>query len=232
MGWQTKCNIGWAGLGVEEPSELAAASSRQLSPDERKAIDSEHLKKSKALQYMADGQTYPPERAAGSIQFGMWLARPRVVREFRGHANKLAPIEPYWLETVRAVDRVWSNKTLSAFWRHGRLVANTAHESPYRTDIPERYKNADRWFALDTSLDSPRPWNMQTELPVFSLALVQGERGSRRWLLYAHAPIEERRGVEIRIPEYKNVSVDVPRAGAFYLLTEQDNEIRRIESDN
>ena len=217
-----------AGLGVDDPTELVARSSQSLSPAERNNLALEHLKKSKALQYMANGQTYPPERAAGSIQFGMWLVRPRVVREFRGHANKLAPVEPYWLETVKAVDRVYDDKTLTEFWRYGKLVANTAHENPYRTDLSERYKNVKRWFALETNLDPPRPWSLQTKLPVFSLALVRGKTGSRRWLLYAHAPVERQVGVEVTIPDYENVKIEVPRAGAFYLVTEQGNQVRRI----
>jgi hypothetical protein len=218
-----------AALGAETAEELVALSSKPLSPEQRKNIPAEHLKKSKALQYMADGQTYPPERAAGSIQYGMWLVRPRVVREFRGHANKLAPIEPYWMETVKAVDRVYAEKTLTDFWRHGKLVANTAHQNPYNVDVPERYQKLDRWFALDTSLDPPRPWNLQTKLPIFSLALVQGEAGSRRWLLYAHAPVAAQDGVEITIPDYGKVTVDVPRGGAFYLVSEQDGRVRRID---
>ncbi len=219
-----------AGLGIEDPNQLVSRSSSPLSPAERKKLDPAHVKKSKALQYMAAGQTYSPERAAGWVQFGMWLVRPRVVREFRGHATQLAPIKPYWMETVKAVDRVYANKTLTEFWRHGELVANTAHESPYNVDVPKRYQNLNRWFALDTNLGPPRPWNLQTKLPVFGLALKQGESGSRRWLLYAHSPVKDRKGVEIMIPKYQSVKIDVPRAGAFYLVSERDGRISSVSS--
>lgn len=47
----------------------------------------EMVKKSKACQYIQDGQTYTPERYLGWVQFGMWLLRPRAVREFRGHGS-------------------------------------------------------------------------------------------------------------------------------------------------
>ena len=220
-----------AGLGVDEPAELVARSSRRLLPEERSRLAPEHLKKSKALQYMADGQTYPPERAAGSIQFGMWLVRPRVVREFRGHATPLAPIEPYWMETVKAVDRVYEHPVLTEFWRDGKLVANTKGEHPYRTDLPARYQHIQRWHALDTNLDPPRPWSLQTKLPVFSLALVQGQPGSRRWLLYAHAPLEPQENVEIAIPDFRHVTIDVPREGAFFLVAESDGRVLRVGRD-
>lgn len=218
-----------AGLGAEQPADLVALSSRPLTRAARQQLAAEHVKKSKALQYLADGQTYPPERAAGSIQFGMWLVRPRVVREFRGHANQLAPIEPYWMETVRAVDRVWNHKVLRDFWRHGKLVANSAGQHPYNADVPERYQHRNRWFALDTNLDPPRPWNLQTKLPVFSLALVQGESGARRWLVYAHAPVEHHKDVRVTIPDYGEIEIDVPRAGGFFLVEEQGRQVQRVD---
>jgi len=47
-------------------------------------------------------------------------------------------------------------------------------------------------------------------------ALVRGGAPARRWLVYAHSPLEDRRGVEITPPEFGEVTVDVPRTGAFY----------------
>lgn len=218
-----------SGVGVDDPAELAEASSKGLSPQQRKGLDPALLKKSKTLQYLAEGQTYPPQRAAGWVQLGMWLLRPRVVREFRGHATPLAPVEPYWLETVKAVDRVYSNETLTEFWRYGRLVANTAHRHPYQTDLPSKYHNIRRWYLLDTNLDPPRPWEPKTNLPVFSLALVRGEPGSRKWLVYVHSPLKDRTGVAVTIPGYRKVTVDVPQAGAFYLVDEGARRVNRLE---
>jgi hypothetical protein len=216
------------GVGATAPAELAQKSSRGLTPQQRRQVDEKLVKKSKTLQYMMDGQDYPPERAAGWVQFGMWLVRPRVVREFRGHATPLEPIKPYWMETVKAVDRVYANEVLTEFWRHGELVANHAHHHPYQVDIPDKYKDTPRWYLLSTNLDPKRPWDQQTNISVFSLALVRGETSSRRWLLYAHSPLEDRRQVEIKIPDYGEVTVDVPRAGAFYLIEERNRQVTRI----
>lgn len=220
------------GVAATTPAELVEHSSAGLSAKQRETLDSANVKKSKALQYLAAGQTYPPERAAGWVQYGLWLVRPRVVREFRGHATQLAPIEAYWMEQVKAVDRVYADETLTDFWRHGNLVANTAHENPYSVDIPARLKDQPRWFALDTNLDAPRPWNLSTQIPVFSLALVQGEPGNRRWLLYAHSPLQNRPDVEITIPEHGQVTVDVPRAGAFYVVSEGKTDVQRVAGSN
>ena len=63
---------------------------------------------------------------------------------------------------------------------------------------------------------------MTTDIPVFSLALVRGEAGDRRWLVYAHSPLEDRRDVQITLPEFGEVNVDVPRAGRFYLVEERN----------
>jgi hypothetical protein len=82
---------------------------------------------------------------------------------------------------------------------------------------------------LDTNLDPPRPWDLKTNLPVFSLALVKGDKGARRWLLYAHSPLEDRKDVEITLPDFGVVMVDVPRAGAFYVIDEATKKTSRVE---
>jgi hypothetical protein len=216
------------GVGAATPEELVERCTAGLSPQQRQQIDGKLAGKSKTLRYLIDGQTYPPERAGGWVQFGLWLLRPRAVREFRGHATPLEPVKPYWMETVEAVDRVWADETLREFWRHGRLVANRAHRHPYQTDVPAKYDGVERWFLLDTSLDPPRPWEQTTDLPVFSLALERGDQGSRTWLVYAHSPLADRDAVEIEVPDFGPISVDVPCAGAFYVVDEQNGKVRRV----
>ncbi len=216
------------GVGAENAAGLVRLSSRPLSPEKRNSLDQALLKNSKTLQYLKDGQSYPPERTAGWIQFGMWLLRPRVVREFRSHTTPLAPVKPYWMEVVKAVDRVYRNPVLEKFWRRGRLVANRAHRHPYQTDVPERYRTIGRWFLLDTSLDPERPWNQTTTLPVFSLALVLGSKPGRTWLLYAHSPLKTHDNIEITIPGFTSVAVHVARSGAFFVVEEKTGSIKRV----
>jgi len=215
-------------LGVSKSRELVYPSSQPLSPQKRERLVPEAVRKCKVLQYMADGQDYPTARTAGWVQFGMWLLRPRVVREFRSHATPLKPIEPYWMETVRAVDRVHADATLRAFWRYGKLAPNRARRHPYQSGVPKKFADIHRWYLLDTNLDPEKPWRQKTDLPVFSLALVQGESGSRRWLLYAHSPLEDREAVKIHVPDFGAVSVDVPRSGAFYIVSENTGDVQLV----
>ena len=188
----------------------------------------EMIQKSKACQYMEEGQTYTPERFLGWVQFGMWLLRPRVVREFRGSTVPLQPWRPFFERLLEAIDRVHANRTLEDFWRYGRLVHNVAHRHPYQEAIPEKYRDVHRWFLLDTDLDAPRPWQQSTDIPVFSMALVRGEAPARRWLLYAHSPREDHRGVKIALPEFADVTVDVPRTGAFYVIDEPSRNVAPV----
>lgn len=188
----------------------------------------ELLSKSKACQYLKDGQTYTPDRYEGWAQFGLWLLRPRVMREFRASTMPLKPWQPFFDRLLAILDRVHENRTLEYFWRRGRLVPNRAHPHPYQSDIPHKYREKDRWFALDTNLDPPRLWTLKTNIPVFSITFVTGREPSRRWLLYAHSPLENRSDVRITIPQFGQVNVDVPRAGVFYTIDEQTRKTSPI----
>ena len=178
--------------------------------------------------YANQGQTYDPERYGGTVQFGMWLLRPRVVREFRGWTDTLTNSEAYFLSIVDAVDRVHNNTTLRSFWRQGKLVANRAHPHLYQSNVPEEYQNVDRWFLLDTNLDPKRPWNLHTEILVFSLALVLGQAPEREWLVYAHAPLNERKNVKVTLPDYGTIKIDVSASGTFYHIGEKTKKVSKV----
>src|SRR5690606_23854184 len=103
------------------------------------------------VQYRAIGQEYSPDRYKGFVQFGMWLLTPRVVREWRPYLETRESGAEYFESLVTAVDRVHENPLLTKFWRTGKLVPNHAHQHPYQTLIPDEYRDADRWFLLDTN---------------------------------------------------------------------------------
>jgi hypothetical protein len=108
------------------------------------------------------------------------------------------------------------------------LVANRKYPHPYQSDIPAEYQSKDRWFLLDTDLDPARPWTLNTEIPVFSLALVLGNSPEREWLVYAHSPLNEIRNVNIAIPGYGSVTVNVTASGCFYHVLEKGKVVERI----
>lgn len=178
--------------------------------------------------YAARGQRFTPARYGGMAQFGMWLLRPRAVREFRAWRDTLAQAEPYFLPIVAAVDRVHLNPTLQRFWRRGELVANRARRHPYQSNIPPEYRNEDRWYLLDTDLDPRGQWTLATELPVYALALRLGSAPAREWLIYAHAPLGARRGVTATIPDYGSVRIDAAVGGSFFIVDERSRRVSSV----
>lgn len=180
--------------------------------------------------YRLKGQTYDPGRYAGFVQFGMWLLRPRAVREFRGWTYPSDKGMPYFMAIVAAVDRVHKNPILRQSWRRGTLVPNRRHKHPYQAAIPNECLDEDRWFLLDADANPQTyPWESFWNIPVFSLALVQGKAPKRQWLIYAHSPLKQRKNVRLTVPDYQEVTVDVSVGGSFYLLDESAGSLRAME---
>jgi hypothetical protein len=186
----------------------------------------------KRKYYTALGQVYSPDRYEGFIQFGMWLLRPRVVREFRGDRSDLSQDEPYFLAVVKSVDRVHNNLTLKKFWRRGRLVSNDDHLHPYQKNIPSEYNNVARWFLLDTDLDPKRPWALDTAIPVFSLGLVIGAKPNREWLVYAYSPLRNYSGVRIVLSDSEPFKVNASPNGIFCHVIENNGINKIIQLNN
>lgn len=175
----------------------------------------------KRIWYQSLGQTYNAARYKGWVQFQMWLARPRVVREFREWDQSQEQIgTAYFQGILDSVDSIYNDTNLKRFWRQGQLVANTAHPHPYQINIPSQLSNVNRWFQLDTNLDPARPWSLTTELPVFALARTIGSAPNREWLVYAFSPRQDRTNVQITIPGYQTITMDVAQGGSFKYISE------------
>ena len=183
----------------------------------------------KRKYYESLGQTFTPERYRGFVQFGLWLMRPRAVREFRGWIHPWQDGKPYFMAIIAAVDLVHENPVLCEWWRKGELVPNRAHEHPYQVDIPEEYQDENRWFLLDANVNSREyPWEMFWEVRVFAIALVRGQAPKRQWLVYAHSPLADRKNVELMIPVYGEITVDVSIGGSFYEVYETEKSVRAV----
>ncbi|HUN71591.1 MAG TPA: hypothetical protein VMU52_04720 [Steroidobacteraceae bacterium] len=174
----------------------------------------------KLLYYAAHGQKLTPARYGGMVQFGMWLLRPRVVREFRNWTDQRLRFEPYFDRITDAVARIHRDPVLRNFWRRGRLVANPAGGHPYETALPPELASRPRWFLLDSPANPPRPWQLTTPLAVYPLALVRGRAPHREWLVYAFSPLQRSMDVPVRIPGGPRVIVRAARGGAFTRIRE------------
>lgn len=175
----------------------------------------------KLLFYAKRGQTYTPDRYGGMVQFGMWLLRPRVVRDFRGSQDdERIRFEPYFDRIMDAVGRVHRDPVLRDFWRHGRLLANPVGGHPYEAALTPELASRPRWFLLDSPANPPRPWQLTTPLAVYSLALVRGRAPHREWLVYAFSPLQRSGVVPVRIPAGPEVMVRAAQRGAFTRIDE------------
>jgi hypothetical protein len=179
--------------------------------------------------YARQGQQYGPWRYAGMVKFGMWLLRPRSIREYRGQAETLPGMEAYFQNIVHAVDDIYASPLLTRFWKHGLLVANTHFPHPYMENIPAEFASRQRWYLLDTNKDIKRPWTLATEIPLFTIALVTGTSQAREWLIYSFSPLREYLGITVTIPEYGKVQINSSPSGEYYYLNEKTNKVKPLE---
>lgn len=176
----------------------------------------------KAQFYASRGQSYSAARYGGMVQFGMWLLRPRVIREFRNPTDDRAAFGPYFQALLAAVARVHDNPTLAGFWRRGRLLPNPSSQHPYQENVPADLAGRSRWYLLDSSKNPTRPWNLSTQIQVFAIALEQGESPHRQWLVYAFTPQRTTKDIDVVIPGGPSIRVTGTSAGAFTLVREDD----------
>ena len=184
--------------------------------------------KDKKTVYRQLGQTYDPERYEGFVQFGMWLLKPRIVREFREGTATLENYERYFQAIMRAVDRVHNSNVLRKFWRRGELVVNRTSKHPYQVNIPKEHRTWDRWYLLETDVNPARPWDLQTPLAVFAIANVLGMAPQREWLVYAHSPLKDYARVTVDVPGYGAMDMPSRRGGIFYHITEKNGLIEQL----
>jgi hypothetical protein len=178
--------------------------------------------------YSLHHQDFTPQRYGGMVQFGMWLLRPRVVREFRGVEDDRIYFGKYFDAILAAVARVHDDATLRAFWRRGRLVVNPVGGHPYEEALPFELASRARWFLLDSPANPPRPWQLTTVVKVYALALVRGSKPHREWLIYAYSPLDTTSDVELTIPDGPRVRVPAGVGGAFSVVSESTAAVQRL----
>jgi len=180
--------------------------------------------------YASIGQpAFTTARYVGMVQFGMWMLQPRVVRDFRSASEDITGSVDYYLAVIDAVDRVHTNATLKSWWRSSTLVNNEARDPPHNAGGQGEWAGEDRNWLLTTDLDPAwPPATPETVIPVFALARTRGTTPSQEWLVYAHSPIEDRTDVTVTVPGYGDILIDVPKAGAFYVVLESDDSVTLV----
>lgn len=190
---------------------------------------SDGIEKDKDDFYAALGQQWTPQRYSGMVQYGMWLMRPRTVREFRDTQSRPDHYHQDFVVIMDAVGRVHENPVLARFWRDGRLVANTSAQHPYQAAIPPQWQSLSRWFLLEAEGNPPRPWTLETPIPVFALALELGTAPSREWLVYASSPLVESREVRIRIRDGVQPKLRATQGGCFSRVVESGQRVQLVD---
>jgi hypothetical protein len=189
---------------------------------------SDNLAEDKDDFYRRLGQAWTAERYAGMVKFGMWLLRPRVVREFRDPQSPRSRYGSYFDVVLEAVGQVHDEPTLGRFWREGRLVPNARDDHPYRAAVSPELQQLSRWFLLDADANPPQPWNLETALEVYALALESGRAPQREWLVYAHSPLAASRTTRVTITSGIRPELTATRGGRYALVREVDGAVRGV----
>ena len=100
---------------------------------------------SKDEYYRRQGQSYNPQRYGGFVQFGMWLLRPRAVREFRGWlqpAETLMPsswrLSPRWIACTRTRSCGSSGGRGNSCQTELASISTNFAKNAFRRNLPRR----------------------------------------------------------------------------------------------
>ena len=211
--WSEKPNFYWSSSlwGGDMPSNIFGRPGRYLTDDAE------------------PNAKWDMNRYQGMVQFGLWMLRPRELREFRGEDDLRGFHGLAWDVLTNSVDRVWNDPTLAEFWRFGALVHNPVfgaqkHYFGNASSMPPWLRDMDRWFLLTSDANpAESDWQISKDNPlrVYALALSLGEAPSRRILVYAHAPLGSVAGSRVTVPGLGPVVLDyISRSGSFFILNE------------
>ena len=183
----------------------------------------------------AKGQEFPPERYGSYIKWGMWLTRPRVVRDFK---YSTLTREETWEEyetVVDAVDEIHVNPNLEQFWKYSEPVLITDVLHPWDEEDhywPELFYNNNermRWYQLKNNVTyTPVPSDDYSDVSgevfnVWIMANVMGTSPNREWLIFAYTPLVAQMDVTAELPGYGNITITAKRGGTYYLVRESDS---------
>jgi hypothetical protein len=198
------------------------------------------------------------ERYEGLCNTALWLSRPRIIREFawgdfdgqveRQWQTLMRAVDRVWTDPV--LTRFWRKGALVV---NPDYEAATGVKHPFweLTDLDkggrvgpwlELWKKQDRFYQLTVPVNPPfakwpqgylvafkaNPDDEHALIKVWAFAYELGTAPKREWLLYVQSPREDRKAVEVKVPGFGDVAVDVTRSGAFYHLQEGQKGASRV----
>lgn len=132
-------------------------------------------------------------------------------------------VNPHTEINIHVIDRPAGEGTRA----HGNLEGFVSDEQLQAFDVMR-----DHFYGLSTNLDPDKPapasdsledrtrYPNDAEFRVWAQAQVMGEAPDRRWLVFTYAPRGDEAGVEITIPDYDTIELDVPQKGVFAVVEE------------
>jgi hypothetical protein len=203
-------------------------------------------------EWEGKGQEMPPERYEGYVKWGMWLTRPRVVRDFKYSTETREENWEWFKPIVEATDEIHVNPALERFWKYSDpvLLTDIPHPWKYRDEFwPELFYNGNermRWYQLpnDITYEPVSEDEYSTMRPkifnVWIMANAIGISPEREWLIYAYTPLEAEMNVTAELPGYGDITLTAKRGGTYYLVRESGSDeyietepgVRAVEFDD
>lgn len=156
-----------------------------------------------------------PERYRGYATFCVFVARPRVLREFLSSATPFAQYEAFTRQLYALAEEINASPIIRRFWLDGEHVISPEPSalSRDRKDLPEEhYRN----LALPVP-SHPASRTLTTgPVPVWAAALQHGGE----FLVYAHAPLGPLEGVVVTVPGWGDVELGevTPEGDCWWLV--------------
>ncbi|MCZ7644614.1 MAG: hypothetical protein M5U26_04900 [Planctomycetota bacterium] len=156
------------------------------------------------------------------------------------HANET--LRDFWAEGDPVVNReieipvhVIDAPPREGTWAQGRLAGIV---DDAKIDELEALSHA--YYGLKTSVDPAefdepkenrqgrKQFAKTAEYRAWAQAQVLGNAPNRRWLVFAYAPRGDEKGVQITIPNFKAITLDVPQRGVFAVVDEAGGSVAEI----
>jgi len=139
------------------------------------------------------GDAWTTERYAAWALLGIWLTRPKTIREYRNSDDTREDYEAYTLALQKAIDNL-NGSEMGKWYRTAKLIPHSSEKHPYSANLDD-YKDEPRWFLMDCDANPPREiWSKdlrEVKLKAFPIAFQETVNilgDSPRIMVYTYVP--------------------------------------------